>query len=155
MLKINGKKYYELKKNYLVDEIELAYMAGIIDGEGSIFLANESNVKKSFVLRVSVSSTDRILIDWINDRFDGNTCVGSKNKHKPNYSTAYHWRTTGPRAAKLLEALRNFLVIKKAKADFAIAFQGQKNKRGEHPLTKEKIELYEKYKKEIKNARYY
>lgn len=148
---LEGRRYIEVATGYLCDEAELAYLAGIVDGEGSIFIAkNSARLQGSYTLRLSVTSTDRVLIDWIHARFGGNTC----SQRKPNrWSPAYHWRLSGPHAKQLLEAIGPYLVIKRVKADWAIAFQQSRLGIGVHPLAPGKIAEYRWFKKELSNAR--
>ena len=51
---------------------KLAYLAGIIDGEGSIMIW-KSNIdakrRGQFNLRVNISSTDKCLMDWLVKNF--------------------------------------------------------------------------------------
>ena len=54
-----------------------AYFAGIIDGEGSISIAlykirrKSGAVHNGFTIKLYVTSTDRALIDWIQDNYGG------------------------------------------------------------------------------------
>lgn len=146
------KKYTEIKDNYLVSEWERAYLAGIVDGEGSIFIAKENPSKPNYMLRISISSTDKILIDWIYKRFGGNTCTQRKDINK---KIVYHWRSSGPHAAKIISNIKEFLVIKKLKAEWAISFQNKKYKIGVHPLPLSKIIEYQWFKDNLSKARSY
>lgn len=51
------------------DLTELAYMAGIIDGEGCISLYY--NTKQQYACSLQVGSTSTELMSWIHERFPG------------------------------------------------------------------------------------
>lgn len=151
---LEGKRYIEIDPQHILSEVELAYLAGIIDGEGSIFIAKESKrLAADYMLRLSVTSTDKVLIDWIHRRFGGNVCRQRRPIGK--WKLAYHWRASGPHAMRILEATNQFLVLKRLKADFAIAFQQRKQGIGVHPLPPEKAEEYRWFKAEVSDARCY
>jgi hypothetical protein len=60
-------RYPYIRKEYTVAEI--AYLAGIIDGEGCIYIGNFSCNKKTGVpyyqTNIQVTNTDKKLIDWL------------------------------------------------------------------------------------------
>ena len=62
-----------IKKDYTI--AQLAYLAGIIDGEGCFVIGCYAFSKKTgvphFHTTVQVTSTDRILIEWLVDNFGG------------------------------------------------------------------------------------
>ena len=149
---LEGKRYVEITPGYLCDEGELAYMAGIIDGEGSISICKPNRSQPTnFALSMAVCSIDEILIRWIHRRFGGYTC--SEGRTPSRKKVYYRWAASGPQAALILEATRDWLTIKQSKADWAIAFQSSKPKRGFHPLSPERLAKCQWFKKELSNAR--
>src|SRR5438552_12044463 len=98
--------------------IDLAYLAGIIDGEGSI---SRTPIKDVFRCSVIVYNTDKALMDWLGS-FGGRCYI---RKFAPgSYSTKltqYGWHVQKARdVILLLSALIPCLRIKKARAQQAL-----------------------------------
>lgn len=127
---------------------KLAYLAGIIDGEGSIMLwKSEIDPKRrgQFNLRINVTSTDKCLTDWLYENFGGHTyeCNAPSRKAKPNWKKQYIWSVDRPSILKFLKDIYPFLLIKKERCEIAIKFRETFEKRERH-LTEEtfNIRLY-------------
>ena len=84
---------------------EFAYLAGLVDSEGSVTLLNPGK-NKYRVPVISMASTDKEIIDYIHGLFGGTTC-GSKprNGNKPQWC----WRINQGSALSLLENIIPFL----------------------------------------------
>lgn len=91
-------------------EIEKAYIAGIIDGEGSICIERRANRKLS-TPAVYVASIDRELLDWLGSLLGGHIC--KKRPDAPHHSQSWDWKLRGDKALELLEAVRPFLRIRR------------------------------------------
>jgi hypothetical protein len=89
---------------------ELAYAAGLFDGEGSISLVRQKN-NRSHSPQVAVASTDHEVLDWLQKRFGGS--IVTKQPYKTNHSVSYDWRLTDRRALNFLQLIRPFLVIER------------------------------------------
>ena len=95
-------------------ETEKAYIAGIIDGEGSIMLIRfHKNEYPSPC--VSISSTDIELLEWIKDTTKIGRIIYKKNYNKEKHLDSYTYRVIYNDALKLLEKVEPYLVIKKKK----------------------------------------
>ncbi|MDO8752579.1 MAG: LAGLIDADG family homing endonuclease [Anaerolineales bacterium] len=94
----------------MVDIEELAYAAGLFDGEGSITLTRHRN-NRTHSPQVSVTSTDYEVVRWFRERFGGS--VVTKQPRKSNHSVSYDWRLTDRRALAFLELIRPYLVIER------------------------------------------
>lgn len=131
---------------------KLAYLAGIIDGEGSIMLWRSKIDPKrrgQFNLRVNVSNTSKALIEWLYNNFGGrfhemNSPSRVKNTH---WKKQYIWEVNRPDMLKFLNDIHEFLVIKREHCEIAIKFRQTFSKR-ERNLTEEtfniRLKLYEK-----------
>lgn len=105
---------------------DIAWLAGIIDGEGSIFIMKQGRKDRerefNYILRVSVQSSDGIMaqecmkITGIGACFDAITS-------KENQSNTYKWQVSGKKAAHVLENLLPYLRVKREQALSAIEFQ--------------------------------
>lgn len=107
-------------------DTDLAWAAGIIDGEGSICLIRIKRkdgygIGFSWDLRVDVGNTDPRMLVRLRAIF-GSGCIGANTTDKrPNRlpSWSIHWH--GAKAARVLELIRPFLIIKCEQADIALA----------------------------------
>lgn len=133
---------------------KLAYLAGIIDGEGSIILwkaKGDPKLRGQFNLRINISSTDKILIDWIYENFGGRCyeCNAPSRKANPHWKKQYIWTVPRPNILQFLKKIHPFLIIKKERCEVAIKFRETFAKR-ERNLSKEtfdlRLNLYEQMK---------
>jgi len=98
---------------------QAAYLAGLIDGEGSIMLYRRG---VGAAMRVTVANTNRALLDWcaVTCGVGNIVAIRQRNaKHKPGGA----WLVNSQAAASVLEQIRPYLVIKGEQADLAFAFQ--------------------------------
>jgi hypothetical protein len=94
----------------MADSEELAYAAGLFDGEGSISLVRQKN-NRSHSPQVAVASTDLEVLHWLQDRYGGS--IVTKQPRKSSHSVSYDWRLTDRRALAFLELIRPYLVIER------------------------------------------
>lgn len=97
---------------------QLAYIAGIVDGEGCIGLTRMKQTR--IVMRVSVAMTDKIIPEWLDAEFGGTLSVRNT---RPGWKTRYDWNIYSQKALVFLKQVLPFLVIKKGQAELAITFQ--------------------------------
>ncbi len=98
---------------------QLAYAAGIVDGEGCISLYKSNNQtirKRPYQLRVFVVNTDKKIIDFMSE------FGGSSNKRSGGIKQQYYWSISGKSAAEFLEKVVIYLTAKKEQAEIAIEF---------------------------------
>ncbi len=91
-------------------DTELAYAAGLFDGEGSISLVRQKN-NRSPSPQVAVASNDYEVLGWFQKRFGGS--IVTKQPRKPTHSVSYDWRLTDRRALTFLALIRPYLVIER------------------------------------------
>ena len=94
----------------MADSAEIAYTAGLFDGEGSISLVRQKN-NRSHSPQVAVASTDYEVLLWLRKRFGGSIVI--KQPRKSSHSISYDWRLTDRRALAFLQLIRPYLVIKR------------------------------------------
>ena len=101
--------------------IEIAYLAGIIDGEGSIMLSKYHHSEFPCPC-ISISSTDLELLEWVRDKIGSGRINRKKNyninKHKTSYTYVVYYDT----AIDVMNKIEPYLVItkKKLRAKFII-----------------------------------
>lgn len=108
---------------------DIAYTAGIFDGEGYICLrrVKRKRMKQCYLLEVGVGNTNEWLIQWLKFMFGGTACLNrSATKHQRNY---WQWSIAAKKALGFLKIVYPFLRLKKPQADIAIKFQEAKSHR--------------------------
>lgn len=101
--------------------IEVAYLAGIIDGEGSIMLSkyHKSEYPSPYI---SISSTDSELLEWIKDKMGSGRINKKKNYNIDKHKTSYTYFIYYDVAIDIMKKIEPFLVItkKKLRAKFIV-----------------------------------
>jgi hypothetical protein len=128
-----------------------AYLAGIFDGEGSVYLRrayNRYGPRRTFSLSVTVvCGCHRNAIARIN------RMIGTKTLEKINGTgnkrTAWRIRLHGSQATRFLEGVQPFVLMKTRQIKIAIAFQKAKPSRGMHPLSETHVQFEQKCKDEL------
>jgi len=116
---------------------DLAYTAGIMDGEGSIGIARRKSksCKRGYTLElcVQVTSSDEWLCTWLKFAF------GSSLSHSINSAgnPMWHWILGARKAADFLKLILPYLKLKRPQAELAIKFQNSKKHWGATKKTDE------------------
>jgi hypothetical protein len=102
---------------------ELAYIAGLIDGEGCLLIYRKADTRGNLHIRciLRISNTSARVIEWLQERLGG--VAASRNEQRPGHLRVMHWPCEGPRLTQLLEAVRPYLVIKPELADILMEMQ--------------------------------
>ena len=116
----------------LPDLVSRAYAAGVLDCDGSIWIArSKGRNRPTFALKVNVSNTRLPLIEWFEANYKGNRWTGKTREKK--WKQLYRWECTGVAAKTLLETVTPFLVVKRRQALVALEFASTFGIRGELP----------------------
>jgi len=104
----------------LLTELELAYIAGLVDGEGSIH-ASVSRAKGTYYPYLCITMTHRGVIDWLASK-TGNKAiyVAPPEKHKLARRPAYSCRLQGRRVQLLCDRLLPYLKVKHLHAEILL-----------------------------------
>lgn len=102
-------------------EIDKAYLAGIIDGEGSICLAKSHSHRSNGLVypTVRVASTDSRLIEWISNKV-GTGAIHYTNAMNERCKSCHHIGWASNQAIAVLEMVRPYLIIKAEQADVVL-----------------------------------
>lgn len=102
-------------------EIEKAYIAGIIDGEGSIML-QRFHTNQYPAPCVSIASTTIELLTWLKDTIGYGVIIKKKNYNPEKHKLSYSFVIKHNNAIKLLEDIYPYLIIesKRKRAEMII-----------------------------------
>jgi len=127
-------------------DIDLAYTAGILDGEGCICITKRGDLRGRrhpyIMLEVIIVNTQEWLGHWLRAQFGGTL----KQQHKlPPNKDLWVWNLTNTKASEFLELLLPFIHLKRPQAELAISFQHMKNSphRAKNHLTEEEATYQE------------
>lgn len=135
------------KKVINLSKIELAYIAGIIDGEGYIGIYKRKNKNSNYQYQIAISNTNFKLIRWINKKikFGSVYYLEKKDNRKPQLKYTIH----GNEAVLLLKNVLKYLIIKKKQAKIVISLSENKFNGKKVPIIyqRKRINLYKKLRK--------
>ena len=94
----------------------LAYMAGIIDGEGHVSAIGTGSTRRQYNPRISVGNTSLALIKWLELNFGGHIYTPSTVRDI-NRKLVYAWHSSkAPDIYEILSFINPYLVIKREQA---------------------------------------
>ena len=110
-----------------MEELEVAYIAGIFDGEGSVDYTQRMEKKKetrpraylTWRIRCEVSMTNKDVMEWIHKRIGiGTLNINIKNRaptSKPHWKDQWRWRCTHRDALKFAKMIIPYAKVKREK----------------------------------------
>ena len=100
------------------EDIEMAYMAGILDGDGSFSVMKSHN---AYYPCIQLSNAFKGMSEYLFEKFKGSKRV--KKPQQPHHKPLYVWSVRGLGSAKnVLNKVIPFLVLKKERAKFMLDF---------------------------------
>lgn len=134
-------------------EAELGYLAGLLDGEGSIYIGSRKEGKYiNYNARFQIVNTNFEVMNWVKNKFGGLTFIRERSKKNKKWKDSMEWFTTVKELDYLLIKLMPYLIIKKPHAlimqEFRKTFTGiSGGKRLAPEIRSKRKNLYEKLKK--------
>jgi hypothetical protein len=108
-----------------LSETDKAYLAGIMDGEGAIYISRKKDptMKAGYGYRMvlGVANTDLPLMNWLVEA-TGLGTVKPRKRHSPKHKQAYDWYLWSIQAYQFLKAISPYLKQKKQRATIAMSF---------------------------------
>lgn len=153
-----------VEKDYTITQI--AYLAGIIDGEGSIYIGNFSHNPKTgakyYQTNMEVTNSDLGLMNWLHNTFGGRIYkYTEKQTPKCHRCEYYRWIVTGNCLTHLCDLLLPYLICKKRQCEIMIkmrsTYSGKGNgpsfhgKQGIQPNSQELLDLRQSLMDEIQS----
>lgn len=137
-------------------ELEAAYIAGIIDGEGSflVYLKRAGRSDRKYHRAVlKIANTDRPLIDWIRERTGGT--VTQWQSEIAGRKRVYHLNIEGPGLLTLCERIGPLLRVKGEQARLTAEMQRtMSTKRTGMPIAPEVVERREALRRAIAEVKH-
>ena len=135
---------------------DLAWAAGIIDGEGSIFVMKQKRKDRerdhNYIMRLSVQSTDPYMTKELCKLFPNGAVFTQEVDKKPQNSDTLKWQISGRKAAFVLKQILPFMKVKHEQAKLALDFQETTKKHWRHMLDVD-YELQEQFYFKLKQAK--
>lgn len=97
---------------------EAAYIAGLIDGEGSIG-GTHRNAKGRTSWFIRIYNTHRGVMEWLL-KATNTGCIVNRQKEKPHHKKSYAWECFAWNAKHILEQALPYMIIKRALAERVI-----------------------------------
>ena len=132
-------------------QLKLAYLAGLFDGEGCVMIRKAYGRNSPIKLSVMLGNTNRPLVEIFKSTFGGAIFVIHR-KDGDIRATVWQWTIVCRAAGQALEALLPYLIGKKQEAEIAIALQKRisaKMGRYSNKLSGEELELRENMRLQI------
>lgn len=132
----------------IVNTSEKAYIAGIVDGEGTVTLVRKHR-NEVHSPEVSVASTSHQLIIWLKNII-GAGVVCSKQKRSSRHRAAFTFKLRGNKALKLLCEIQKWLIIKRPHCELILNNYKKltpRNGRYTENMLRHKMELVAQIKK--------
>lgn len=120
--------------NYMTPT-EAAYIAGFLDGEGTICLERNKRPDGfySYGFRISFKNTNLGVLEWIKEKIGGGGISADNRNHKV-WATAYSLKIPSSLSVETALTLLPYLVIKRQQAEMLIEYRKQFNtKRDQYP----------------------
>jgi len=109
------------------EAIKLAYVAGLFDGEGSIFIGKQKTDRNKsgllFRLHIEMCNTNELAVRRMQLYFGGS--VYERYADLDTRRTLWSWQLRGQMALEFLKVISPYLRIKKPQAELAIEFQSR------------------------------
>ena len=138
-----------------ITEIDLTWIAAMVDGEGCIYINKNNNAVKnggspSYGVRLEIANTNKKIIDRVYDLLK----IGIiQERIKKGKRTAYVWHVATQQASEILNLIYPFLIGKKKEAEIALSLQKviDSNSGYKKKLSEEELDVREKHWKSLKN----
>lgn len=138
-----SSRYHHGKQGSQMSNTDAAYLAGFIDGEGTIMLIVRAN--KSVGVLLTVANTKAAAITWIME-VTGVGRLHSRPRRSAKHAPTFWWQASSEAAESILEQIRPYLKIKSEQADLALEFQGNLR----DPKFKANRDLQSEYRERMK-----
>jgi hypothetical protein len=145
------RKYYKRSKDYvpkIYKQTDLAYMAGIVDGEGCFYIGlipkktGDGYINEHYRGLMKIDNTCFDLIEWLDNIFSGTASAVTRTTSSRKFEReVFSWIATGDRLLDVCEQILPYLVIKKRQCEIMINFRKTYTEQiGSHKVSVENLE---------------
>jgi len=115
----------ETKETTSLEEKEkLAYLAGLIDGEGTITLLPTYPDRGIYATYLIVSNSEERLMNWLIKNFGGVVKeVRSRNSSLRSTKKCFNWILRTKKAAEIIEKCLPYLIVKRPQAEVILEYR--------------------------------
>jgi hypothetical protein len=137
-----------------LSDVERAYAAGLIDGEGCIRITSRGLQggttfrKGQYTLMVELTNTDYGMVLWMIERFGGSVSHTGE-KPEENRKEQWHWRVGSNKALYVLDAIYPYIRTKRQQAKLGRRFQRYAQYTG-RPASSKIQQLHERFYTEFR-----
>lgn len=103
-----------------INSEDVAYFAGLFDGDGSVGVYNRSD-KSGYISSVIITNTKREPLDELTSIFGGYVSVRKQDYKK--YKFLYNWHVYGKDQIRFLMAILPFLRIKRQQVELFLEYK--------------------------------
>ena len=136
------KRTWNNKLNITTD---IAYIAGVFDGEGCVRLKKANKDGHSYYLIAHITNSDNRMLKFVEERFGGKIYFQERTPNKK----VCQWFITCGEAEAFLKTIQNFLVIKGEQVAVALKFHEIKEKLSSEEKDRYYLKLRSMKKEEI------
>lgn len=98
-----------------MNQADIAYAAGFVDGEGCISVGIKSGRKNCLVWKITVVNTDFGIIQWFKNTFGGS--YYQRKTYKATYAVSWAWAISNINGEEFLKLILPYLKVKKEVAN--------------------------------------
>jgi hypothetical protein len=112
-------------------ETSLAYMAGLLDGEGYISLKKDTSsrsINVSYAPVIRITNTNLLMCFWCQDHFGGYVGV-NKMADNGRWKKSYYWVVSRNNAVNALKCVSKYLLVKRDQSRIVILYSDTSNPR--------------------------
>jgi len=153
-LRLAKKAYARYWRTYgkvepiLLTDIDKGYLAGLIDGEGTIRIMRA--LQKWYAPFIAITNTDTSMMDWLQKIF-GERDIGRlyvEKRSKPNHKPKFVFNIASVQGVKMiLEQVVDILKTKRRQALLVLEFIKMKEDKADYGVLPREIELFEELKR--------
>jgi hypothetical protein len=126
---------------------DLAYCAGVFDGEGCVTLTRDKEL--TYRLRLKITSTEYSVLAWIQEHFGGT--INLSRKETDNNKESWDWYCKTEDQIVFLFGILPYTIIKRAQIIEALNYHFEKQNGGK--LTEDEFALRERYYMKLKSMK--
>lgn len=128
---------------------QLAYIAGVIDGEGTLCIGKYNAGNKNLCYRpyLAIANTYVPMLEYIK------SIIGGKIVEQGKGRGCYSLNLTADKIRRWLPEIFNYLIVKKDQAEVLLDFLDKKSSNASAPISDELLEFYESCYQKLKKLK--